>query len=51
MTPEEHERMNSLCKRIQEENDPKKFGGLVVELDKLLSTKEERVADMQRQEP
>jgi hypothetical protein len=41
--PEEREQMNLLCRRIQEENDPKTFGGLVRELDELLSTQEERL--------
>jgi hypothetical protein len=43
VTPEEREQMNLLCRRIQEENDPKTFGGLVRELDELLSTQEERL--------
>ena len=36
MTPEERERMNLLCRLIQEEKDPKQFGGLVNELEDLL---------------
>ncbi|MBZ5688876.1 MAG: hypothetical protein LAP86_28030 [Acidobacteriia bacterium] len=43
VTPEEREQMNLLCRRIQEENDPKTFGGLVRQLDELLSTQEERL--------
>ena len=35
--------LNLLCRRIQEENDPKTFGGLVRQLDELLSTQEERL--------
>jgi hypothetical protein len=43
MTPEERERMNSLCTRIQEEKDPNKFDGLVRELNELLEAKHERI--------
>ena len=50
MTPTERELMTVLCQRIQDEDDPKKFGGLVNQLDELLSTKEERLA-AQKQEP
>ena len=48
MTPTEQELMTLLCKRIQQEDDPKKFGGLVSQLDELLSTKEERLAGKQQ---
>jgi hypothetical protein len=41
MTAEERDRMNLLCRLIQEERDPKMFGTLVAELDDLLATKEE----------
>ena len=41
--------MTVLCQRIQHEEDPKKFGGLVNQLDELLSTKEERLTG-QKQE-
>jgi len=44
MTPTERELMTLLCQRIQHEEDPKKFGGLLNQLDELLSTKEERLA-------
>ena len=42
MTPEkeEIERMNWLCKHIQEEQDQQKFSELVSELNKLLEVKE-----------
>jgi hypothetical protein len=40
MTPEEIERMNCLCKRIQEEQDQQKFNELVSELNNLLKAKE-----------
>ena len=36
MTPKEYERLNWLCNRIQNENDPKKFDKLVTELNDLL---------------
>ena len=41
MTPEERERMKSLCNRIQEEKDPKTFSQLVLELDALFEKKEQ----------
>jgi hypothetical protein len=50
MTPTERELMTLLCQRIQHEEDPKKFGGLLNQLDELLSTKEERLAG-QKQKP
>ena len=43
MTPEEREKMNALCRRIQSEQDPKQFVELVEELDKLLEAKHERI--------
>jgi len=43
MTPEEAERMNWLCKRIQEEQDQRKFNELVNELNTLLEGKERRL--------
>ena len=42
MTPEEHERMLSLCKRIQDEKNQETFSKLVHDLDVLLAKKEER---------
>jgi hypothetical protein len=45
MTPEEGEKMNALCKRIQEEKDPKTFSELLEELDRLLNAKRERIQD------
>jgi hypothetical protein len=50
VTPEDREQMNLLCQRIQNEMDPKKFGGLVNELDQLLSTQEERLNVLRKQE-
>lgn len=43
MTPEERERMNWLCIRIQEENNPATFDQLVRELNDLLEAKQERI--------
>jgi hypothetical protein len=43
MTPEERTQMNWLCKRIQEEHDPKTFDELVVELNDLLEAKHGRI--------
>jgi len=43
MTPEEIERMNFLCKRIQEEQDQQKFSELVSELNTLLEAKERKL--------
>src|SRR5437899_8656209 len=36
MTPEERERLNNLCKRIEDEQNPKVFNALVEELNVLL---------------
>jgi hypothetical protein len=35
--------MNALCKRIQDEKDPNKFGELLEELERLLESKRERI--------
>lgn len=43
MTPQERERMNWLCQRIQDEKDPKVFDDLVVELNELLEVKHGRI--------
>ena len=51
MTPEERDRMAWLCTRIQEEKDPKVFGELVVELDELLTIKEQRLDEKRRLHP
>ena len=45
MSPEERERMNWLCARIQEEKDQKRFTELVMELNALFEKKENRLAD------
>lgn len=43
MTPDEREKMNALCRLIQDEKDPKKFTDLLEELDRLLDSKRERI--------
>jgi hypothetical protein len=36
MTPEEREKVNALCNRIKEEQDPETFSALVAKLSELL---------------
>jgi len=48
MTPEERERMNSLCKQIQSEKDREKFTQLVIELNNLLERKESRLRQLDK---
>jgi len=43
MTPDERERMNHLCQRIQEEKDPGIFDNLVQQLLELLDTKHAKI--------
>ena len=43
MTPEEREKMNDICTRIQTEKNPKTFDQLVQELNELLEIKHERI--------
>ncbi len=43
MTPEERERMDRLCERIQIEKDPQIFDQLVRELNDLIEIKHERI--------
>jgi hypothetical protein len=43
VTPQERERMNWLCNRIQDEKDPEKFDELVHALNALLEAKHERI--------
>ena len=45
MTPEELERMNWLCNRIQEENEPEQFDKLVAELNNHIEAKHEGIAE------
>jgi hypothetical protein len=44
MTPDERERMNSLCIRIQEEKNHQRFEALLSELDGVIARKERRFA-------
>jgi hypothetical protein len=39
MTPEEREKINSLCLQIQNEKEPSKFDRLVCELNDLLAAR------------
>lgn len=43
MSPEEREKMDELCKRIQVEQNPQIFDQLVNELNDLLEVKHERI--------
>ena len=43
MTPDERERLQYLCSRLQEEDEPITFDGLVRELNDLLEVKHERL--------
>lgn len=43
MTTQEKEEMERLCKLIQIERDQKKFTELIVELNRLLANKEDRL--------
>jgi len=43
MTSEEREKMNRLCKLVQEEKDPGRFAELIQELNELLEQKESRL--------
>lgn len=51
MNPEERERMNALCKRIQEEKDPKVFEQLLRELNALLETHETDIHESWKKDP
>ena len=48
MTPDERERMELLCQRIATEQDRDKFTQLVRELNDLLSAKDHRLGDKQK---
>lgn len=43
MTAEERTRMDELCKRIQQEKDPKMFDDYVRQLNELIEQKHERI--------
>jgi hypothetical protein len=49
MTPEEVERMNELCKRIETEKDHKRFSQLLAELNKLLEGTHHRLGPLSSQ--
>jgi len=49
MTPEERERMHTLCERIATEQNHDKFVKLVQELNDLLDHKEQRLEDPSKQ--
>jgi hypothetical protein len=44
MTPEEHDRMLELCRKIQAEHDQQKFSALIYELSCLLERKKDDLA-------
>jgi hypothetical protein len=48
MTPDERERMTTLCQRIATEQDREKFTQLVKELNDLLSLKDHRLEDREK---
>ena len=48
MTPEEREKMNELCKSIQQEQDPDKFSRLIEQLNALVESKEDRLRAKRR---
>jgi len=43
MTSEEREKMNRICRLIQDEKDPDKFNELIKQLNTLLGQKEPRL--------
>ena len=51
MTPEEREKMNDLCKRIQTEKNPEIFDQLVRELNDLMEIKHERIHPEHKSRP
>lgn len=50
MTPDERERMTTLCQRIATEQDRDKFTQLVKELNDLLSVKDHRLQYKQKKD-
>ena len=48
MTPDERERMTTLCQRIATEQDREKFTQLVKALNDLLSVKDQRLEDKEK---
>ena len=51
MTPQEREKMNDLCKRIQSEQKPEIFDQLVRELNDLLEVEHERLHPQHKIKP
>lgn len=51
MTPDEREKMNELCIRIQTEKNPELFDQLVRELNDLIEIKHERIHPEHRTKP
>lgn len=51
MNPEEHERMNALCTRIQQEKDTKVLGDLLKELNALLKSQERQIHEEWKKDP
>lgn len=51
MTPEEREKMNTLCKQLQEEKNPQEFTKLIRELIELLEPNLERIHPERKPEP
>jgi len=49
MKPEKRERMNWLCKQIQNERNPNRFGQVIAELNELLAAKESRFTSLPEQ--
>jgi hypothetical protein len=48
MNPENRERMNQLCRQIQDEQDPDEFSALVAELEALLAENDRRLIEQQK---
>jgi len=48
MTPDEREIVNTLCKRIRDEQDPETFNTLVTELDQLLEATGQKIFESTR---
>ena len=48
MSPEERERMNDICTKLQVEQDHNKFTQLMAELNNLLEHKEHRLEEREK---
>ena len=51
MTSQQLERMDSLCRQIAIEKDPKIFDALVRELNEMLEVKERQIRDQWQRDP